>query len=131
MKIVINSKYGGFGLSVQAKKHLLEFGCEHIELIAPNEYYGNKLGWEKEFERDVKFLEFAIHNDGRIILSLHEEDYRHRSCKLLVRTVLELGSEADGDSALLKIVDIPDDIDWVIEEYDGSEWVSEKHRTWS
>ena len=48
-----------------------------------------------------------------------------------VRTVLELGSEADGDSALLKIVDIPDDIDWVIEEYDGSEWVSEKHRTWS
>ena len=31
----------------------------------------------------------------------------------------------------LKVVDIPDDIDYVIEEYDGKEWVSEKHRTWS
>jgi len=31
----------------------------------------------------------------------------------------------------LKIVEIPDDVDWDIEEYDGKEWVSENHRTWS
>ena len=31
----------------------------------------------------------------------------------------------------LKIVEIPDGVDWEIEEYDGKEWVSEVHRTWS
>lgn len=30
----------------------------------------------------------------------------------------------------LKAVDVPDDVDWVIEEYDGTEWVAERHRTW-
>ena len=30
----------------------------------------------------------------------------------------------------LKVVVIPDDVDWYIEEYDGKEWISEKHRTW-
>jgi hypothetical protein len=27
-------------------------------------------------------------------------------------------------------VDIPDDVKWEIEEYDGNEWVAEVHRTW-
>jgi hypothetical protein len=30
----------------------------------------------------------------------------------------------------LTIVDIPDDIEWQIEEYDGMEWVAEVHRIW-
>jgi predicted GTPase len=30
----------------------------------------------------------------------------------------------------LKVVEIPDNVDWEIEEYDGAEWISEKHRTW-
>ncbi len=25
---------------------------------------------------------------------------------------------------------IPDDVKWQIEEYDGLEWIAEKHRTW-
>jgi len=29
-----------------------------------------------------------------------------------------------------KVVEIPDDIEFVIEEYDGIEWVAEKHRVW-
>lgn len=35
-----------------------------------------------------------------------------------------------GEYAKLDIVEIPDDVDWTIEEYDGREWISEKHRTW-
>ena len=31
----------------------------------------------------------------------------------------------------LKVVEIPDDVEWEIEEYDGNEWVSEVHRCWS
>ena len=48
----------------------------------------------------------------------------------LVECVEKLGEDADGTFAELKVVNIPDDVEWTIEEYDGIEWVSEKHRTW-
>lgn len=48
----------------------------------------------------------------------------------LVQTVEELGVLANGSFAKLKIVDVPDDVEWEIEDYDGLEWVAEKHRTW-
>lgn len=43
----------------------------------------------------------------------------------------QLGEAADGDYAELKVVEIPDDVQWIVEEYDGAEWVAEKHRTWN
>ena len=33
-------------------------------------------------------------------------------------------------NANLKMVEIPDDVEWEIADYDGKEWVAEKHRTW-
>ena len=49
----------------------------------------------------------------------------------LVKIVKELGSKAaSGRYASLKIVEVPGGVDWEIEEYDGSEWVAEVHRTW-
>lgn len=49
----------------------------------------------------------------------------------LVKVVKDLGMGANGPSANLKVVEIPGDVDWQIEEYDGAEWIAEKHRTWS
>jgi hypothetical protein len=49
----------------------------------------------------------------------------------LVQLVHEMGDAANGACADLKIVEVPNDVDWEIEEYDGVEWVAEKHRTWS
>lgn len=49
----------------------------------------------------------------------------------LVKIVRELGSAAAGAHANLKVVEIPGDIEWLIQEYDGAEWVAEKHRTWT
>ena len=49
----------------------------------------------------------------------------------LIDVVERLGSDADGHCAELRVVEIPDGIDWEIEEYDGKEWIAEKHRTWS
>ena len=54
-----------------------------------------------------------------------------RNDPLLIQVVEELRKGADGDHAELKIVEIPDDVEWQIDEYDGVEWVAEKHRTWS
>ena len=48
-----------------------------------------------------------------------------------MRVVQEMGSEAAGGAmAMLKIVEIPESVDWCVQDYDGKEWIAEKHRTW-
>jgi hypothetical protein len=49
----------------------------------------------------------------------------------LVKIVKEMGMSANGSHANLKIVEVPADVDWIVSEYDGAEWVAEVHRTWS
>jgi hypothetical protein len=53
-----------------------------------------------------------------------------RDDPVLVAIVRELGEDADGDCASLRIVEVPYGVDWSIEEYDGREWIAEKHRIW-
>lgn len=48
----------------------------------------------------------------------------------LVEVVEKLGDKANGSHARLKIVEIPDDVEYTIEEYDGREHIAESHRTW-
>ena len=57
-------------------------------------------------------------------------DEEYRDNPKLVECVEKLGEEANGTFAELKVIDIPDGVEWEIEEYDGMEWVSEKHRVW-
>ena len=57
-------------------------------------------------------------------------DFNHssniaRDCPLLVKVVTSFPGHG------LKVVDVPDDVDWVICDYDGREWVAERHQTWS
>jgi hypothetical protein len=40
------------------------------------------------------------------------------------------GFAAGGRISELGIIEIPDDVEWEIEEYDGYEHVVEKHRSW-
>lgn len=54
----------------------------------------------------------------------------HRTDLKLVECVETLGDIASGSLAELKVVEIPDDVDWYIDEYDGIEWIAETHRTW-
>lgn len=48
----------------------------------------------------------------------------------LVRVVEELGENANGIFAKLRVIEIPDDVEFHIEEYDGAESIDENHRTW-
>lgn len=97
--IIVNTCYGGFGLSEQAKTMYLEL--------------------TKEVERSEDFFV--------------DQDVS-RDDPALVRVVTELGIKASsGLHAKLGIVHIPDDVPsdgWIIQEFDGFEFVAEKHRTW-
>lgn len=53
-----------------------------------------------------------------------------RNDPVLVDVVKELKEKAENRFSSLKIVNIPDDVEWEICEYDGLEWVAEKHRKW-
>lgn len=48
----------------------------------------------------------------------------------LVKVVETLGVLANGGFAKLKVVEIPDDVIWTIEAYDGYESIHEQHRIW-
>lgn len=49
----------------------------------------------------------------------------------LIKVVKELGMGANGQFSNLKIIEIPGNVEWIVSEHDGAEWVAEKHRTWS
>lgn len=49
----------------------------------------------------------------------------------LIKVVEKLKEKANTICSKLKVIEIPDDLDYEIEEYDGNEWISEKHRTWA
>lgn len=91
-QIVINSDYGGFGLSDEAE--------ERYKAMAG---ITDENWWCVDIERDDPYL---------------------------IQIVREMGEKANGRFSKLKIVEIPGDVDWEIAEYDGNEWVAEKHRTW-
>ena len=67
---------------------------------------------------------------------LSEEDIRNldkeenRTNPLLVECVDLYGEEADGFLSSLKILEIPDDVDYKILNYDGIEYVVDKNRFW-
>lgn len=108
MKIVINNVYGGFSLSDEAMRRL---GLEPQKHSLGGDW--NHLG----------NADLGIESDNF---------YAVRADPRLVQVVEELGSKAaSGRYAGLAVVEIPDGVDWEIEEYDGNEWVSEQHRTWA
>lgn len=53
-----------------------------------------------------------------------------RDDALLVALVAAYGPAINGKHADLRVVEVPDGVEWEIEEYDGTEWIAEKHRCW-
>lgn len=112
--IVINACHGGFGLS-----------RDGVLL------YLDKTGVSYKF-KDQPDREQQLKRGSKIIVNNREFSSRAiaRDDPALVSVVKELGVNSNGEFAELKIVKIPAGVEWVIEEYDGIEWVAEKHRTW-
>ena len=115
MKIVINKCFGGFGLSEEA---VLLYGKKKgLNIIAVK-------------HKTMKNLCYFYLNEVKDGNNFHKGDIQ-RNDPILIEVVEELGKKEDGYCAELKIVEIPDDVEWIIEEYDGKEWVAEDHRRWS
>ena len=53
-----------------------------------------------------------------------------RTDPILISMIEEDSEKYSGQSARLVVVEIPDDVDWHISDYDGREHIAEKHRTW-
>ena len=137
MKIVINKCYGGFGLS--------DAGMMRYAAIKGITLYPEDASYGKTYYRVPPELRQPDIGEGFYKLSVEERcQYNEiaseqtlysreidRIDPALVQTVEELGEEANGEFAELAVVEIPDDVNWDIDEYDGKEWVAEQHRTWS
>ena len=50
--------------------------------------------------------------------------------KDVIKCIEKLGDKASVKYSHIEIVEIPDDVEWEIMEYDGYESVHEKHRVW-
>jgi hypothetical protein len=72
----------------------------------------------------------ALFNERTGAIITNEDDIK-RNDPILVEIVEQIGETANGGFAKLKVVKIPDDVQWQIEEYDGVEWVAETHRIWN
>jgi hypothetical protein len=108
-KIVINVSFGRFALSRKATMRL--------------KTRGYKLDNLDSFNLDHK----DSHPEGLGDIFGSDIPRNHPD---LVRVIEELRDMANGFGAYLKIIEIPDDVEWEIASDKGREWVAEKHRTW-
>lgn len=141
--VVINKQHGGFGLSPEAIERYLEIKGDPC-WPEENQRFGTIMGptyWLVSKEHRVGEPDAETwHQMSLADRQRHNQSYRQqvfddkaldRDDPVLVQVIQELGKAANTRYSDLKIVEIPADIEWQIEEYDGLEWVAEKHRTWS
>jgi len=141
VKVVINRCFGGFGLSHEAVMRYFEIkgitvypeqGKDYWKLwtywiVKPEDRIESKEG-EDFYKMPIE--DRAAYNKAHSEQTIYERDIE-RNDPALVQAVEELGDKANDTHAELAVVEIPDDVDFVIEEYDGMEHVAEQHRTWS
>jgi hypothetical protein len=113
--LVINYQHGGFGLSRDAQRAYLERSGTAYTLESRDDRYSHDRWGPHIIVNGQPWHDKDIERDDPVLVSL----------------VRELGRASWGEHAKLKIVRIPSDIDWQIAEYDGMEWVAERHRTWN
>jgi hypothetical protein len=142
MKIVINNCFGGFSLSSEGIKRYCELkGIPHwIEI--DTQFKSMELYTVFTVPKEERIPEkrgedfYSMNTQDRIeynkayskqILDHHDIP---RDDAALVQLVEEDSVKYSGMHAELKVVEIPDGIKWIIEEYDGNEHVAEEHRVW-
>lgn len=128
-ELVINKCHGGFGLSHEAVLRYAElkgitlhskkeFSFRNYYTIPVDEF--EKLHQEAKITGNWKLI-------NHVFFFVRDID---RDDPILIQVVKELGEKANDICAELKIVQIPDDVEYEIQDYDGMETVAEVHRKW-
>jgi hypothetical protein len=137
-KVVVNSCYGGFGINEAGMLRYAEL--KGITLYPEKNQFGSMTYYTVPTEQRVQPLssdewlaatteQRMANNDAYSAQTLHYSDIP-RDDPVLVKVVEELGADAADQFAELRIAEVPDDVKWYIDEYDGQEWVAEVHRRW-
>lgn len=139
MKVVVNRCYGGFGLSDKAIEMVMKrkgLACFRYKQTK----YKYKDGADEytrceTFGNSDIFTHYQTEDLGEKVGNLPNETYWYygrleRDDADLIAVVEELGEEANGRFAELEVVDIPDGVNWEIDDYDGIETIHEVHRSW-
>lgn len=140
MKVVINSCYGGFGISHEGMMRYFEIKGQQVWPEKDKDWMKSYTYWtvspenRPESKEGDAFYEMSM-EDRRAYNKAHSENTIYcrdiaRTDPALVQAVEELGDKADGAHADLRVVEIPDGVSWEISEYDGIERVEESHRSW-
>lgn len=140
-RIVINACHGGFGLSHDGILAYLD-KCGTPVWTEANEKFGGLIPFnyylvpaeervgEATDWHSMTLAQRQAYNAAYSRQVFSDRDIA-RDDPYLVQVVEELGERANGRHADLKIVEVPAEVDWEIDEYDGMEWVAEKHRRWN
>lgn len=143
MNIVISDKHGGFGLSHEAMMRYAEIKGIKLYPESDEKYKSFKIVTYWTLPKEKRPVE--VDQTKWHYMSLEERQASNKAIKestiydkdiprndpALVQVVKEMGKNANTRFSNLKVVKIPDGVEWEIKEYDGLEWVAEQHRTWN
>ena len=141
MKIIKNTCFGGYGLSIKAKIAVAKKKGKDIYFFSMNkEPLTHKEALEGKqtlvfdytvpdpYERGIdKRGKNGLYTEANKISKEISMDFDDRTDKDIIAIVEKLGKEAGGRSANLVVCEIPDDIEYEICEYDGMEHIAEAH----
>ena len=135
-KVILNKCFGGFGLSKEAyelyakKKGISVFHYTQENLKKEIYTYAtdDNRTFDFYFTKDFGDNVYISNEDFKKYFLNLDENFRED--KTLIEVVEELGEKANAFYSNLKIVEIPDDLDYVIDNYDGIETLHQKVQEW-
>jgi len=127
-RVVYNSCFGGFGFHEKAVRWVREhkdsltdeYGKEDVEEIANSTLSGERYpdGSGPKAEHHTYINGLNLTRDNRLLADI-------------VSRETEYTGPVDGSHANLRVAEVPNGVDWRINEYDGNETVEEQTQTFS
>lgn len=149
MTIAISRSFGGYQLSLACILQWCVLMAQPIYVYRPMVKADGTIDWEgRNYVLDMcnrarvptHHLLFTTERVGLGSIVDYEQLYPKavdineiipRTSPTLHGCIRLLGEDAAAEHCTLKLVDIPDDVKYTIENYDGRESVHEDHRIWS
>ena len=141
-KVILNKCFGGFDVSPKAYQlYAMYKGYSHLYKYQPTSSLNNvtyklvdlfdehllHFYVTKYFGKEFSKNDISKEDWEKHILYLNDDN---REDDILIKVVEELGDEASGRFGQLVVVQIPDDLDYVIDNYDGIEILHARVETW-